>query len=189
MKARAKSKARTGEAILKATVELWKELPIHEITLEQVAEKAGVTVRTILRRFQSKEGLFEASLEQEASTVGEHRSAAASGDVDMALDGLLADYEVFGDANIRTLRVEDELPIAHQILERGRQYHRAWCARVFALYLPPTSAKNYEQQLLAFYSATDVYQWKVLRRDFGLDRKQTRDIIDRLVHGLIQQST
>lgn len=188
MKARAKAKAQTGQAIIDAAVQLWQDYPLHEITLEQVAEKAGVTVRTVLRRFESKEGLFEAGLEQEATLVGEQRVAAVAGDVFTALKGLLADYEAFGDANIRTLRVEEELPIAHKILQRGRQFHRDWCAKVYASHLPPKDDPDYEIRLMAFYSATDVYQWKVLRRDFGKSRSVTYRIMSSMVQGLLQQS-
>lgn len=189
MKARAKAKAQTGQAIIDAATELWKDYPLHDITLDQVAEKAGVTVRTILRRFESKEGLFQAGLEQKATAVGEQRSAAASGDIPAALEGLIADYEAFGDANIRTLRVEEELPIAHQILQKGRQFHREWCAQVFGPYLPAADHPDYETRLMAFYCATDVYQWKVLRRDFGKSKKATCQIMQSLVQGLIQQTT
>lgn len=188
MKARAKAKAQTGHDIIAAAVQLWKDYPLHEITLEQVAEKAGVTVRTVLRRFESKEGLFQASLQQEAHAVSQQRKEADSKDVPTALQGLLADYEAFGDANIRTLRVEEELPIAHQILQKGRQFHREWCAQVFAPYLPPADHPDYETRLMAFYSATDVYQWKVLRRDFGKSKKATYQIMQSLVQGLIQQT-
>ncbi len=188
MKARAKAKEQTGQAIIAAAVQLWKDYPLHEITLEQVAEQAGVTVRTVLRRFESKEGLFQASLEQEAHAVAQQRNASIAKDVPTALQGLLADYEAFGEANIRTLRVEEELPIAHQILQKGRQFHRDWCAQVFADHLPPQGDPDYDIRLMAFYSATDVYQWKVLRKDFGKSKKATYQIMHQLVQGLIEQN-
>ena len=50
MTARAASTARTGREILDATAALWRERPIHELTLDTIAARAGVTVRTILRR-------------------------------------------------------------------------------------------------------------------------------------------
>ncbi len=187
-KARARTAARTGQRILDATVGLWKEAPLHEITLEAVAGRAGVTVRTVLRKYGSKEGLFEACIEQDAAKMMAKRDQAPAGDVPAALRILLADYETYGDANIRTLAMEEELAAARKILEAGRRYHRQWCARVFAPWLPGPSDARYEPSLLAFIAATDVYLWKLLRRDLGRSAEETLETMRRLVEGLIAKA-
>lgn len=185
MKTRAKAAARTEQRILDATVALWRQLPIHEITLEAVAGRAGVNVRTVLRKFGSKEGLYEACIEQDAAKMMAKRDQATAGDVPAALRILLEDYETYGDANIRTLAVEEELVVARRILEAGRRYHRQWCSRVFAPWLPEPAATTYEPRLLAFIAATDVYLWKLLRRDLKCSMDETRETMQQLVDGLI----
>lgn len=47
MKARAEAAERTARAILNAAAELWRDHPLDEITLQQVAERAGVTAQTV----------------------------------------------------------------------------------------------------------------------------------------------
>ena len=44
-----------------------------------------------------------------------------------------------------------------------------------------------ERRVMAFYAATDVYIWKLLRRDFGLDPGQTRAVFRELVEALVKQ--
>jgi AcrR family transcriptional regulator len=187
MSGRAQQVARNEQQILEAAVSLWKELSINEITLEKVAERAGVTVRTILRKYGSKEGLIEACAASDAPQIRKTRSKAPKGDVVAALKILLDNYEENGDASIRTLAVEGELPIAHKILNRARAYHRDWCAHVFEPYLPPLNTPEYEIRLLAFITATEFYLWKLLRRDLHKSYDETFAVFQSLSEGLIQK--
>lgn len=186
MKARARMAAQTEQRILEAAVVLWQERPLQEITLEAVAGRAGVTVRTILRKYRSREGLIEACVERDAARIMTKRDQAPAGDVRAALRILLEDYEPYGDANIRTLAIEGELEAARRLLTAGRQYHRQWCARVFAPFLPAPLAEEYPSRLLAFMAVTDVYMWKLLRRDHGRSRDETLHIMQQLVESLIK---
>ncbi|MFD1732876.1 TetR/AcrR family transcriptional regulator [Deinococcus malanensis] len=53
--------ARTRELILEAMLTLAAERWLDQITLDQVASRAGVTVQTVLRHFESKEQLISAA--------------------------------------------------------------------------------------------------------------------------------
>ena len=55
---RADATGRTREGILAAAQALFREDPRLDPSLETVAERAGVSARTVLRQFGSKEGLF-----------------------------------------------------------------------------------------------------------------------------------
>ena len=68
MGVRAKAAEMTSEEIIRVVGELWMKYSIHEITLQMVAQNTGVTVMTILRKYGSKEGLFEATIR--ADTAG-----------------------------------------------------------------------------------------------------------------------
>ncbi len=185
MTTRAESVAQTEQNILNATVALWLELPLSQLTLDKVAERAGVTVRTILRKFGSKEELIEACIQRDASGLEQRRNEAPVGNIEEALDLLLAEYEQLGEAVVRTLTLEAELPAAKKILDRGRAYHRAWCARVFAPYLPEQDPRAYELKLAAFIAATEIYLWKLLRRDLGKSAEETRAVFRLLLEGLL----
>ncbi|HEU0302239.1 MAG TPA: helix-turn-helix domain-containing protein, partial [Longimicrobium sp.] len=93
MAARAEAAARTARDILAATVALWRERPIDEITLADIAARAGVSARTVIRRFGSREGVISACIEADAAGIQAERGQAFPGSVDEALDVLLAHYE------------------------------------------------------------------------------------------------
>jgi AcrR family transcriptional regulator len=188
-RARAEAAARTRQAILGAAVTLWRELDWEQVTLGAIAERAGVTVQTVLRRFGSKDGVVDACLAERASGVEEIRDRARAGDLQGALEALLAHYERDGDAVLRTLDLEARSPTARRIVEHGRAEHRAWCARVFAPYLPSPRAGSYRARLDAFVAATDIYAWKLVRRDLGRTRQQTRDALAALLEGLAATRT
>ena len=187
MVARADLVAQNEQNIMKATAELWLKLPIKEITLEKVAEISGVTVRTILRKFGSKEGLLEACIENDTSSPIQDRNLAKVGNLYSILTTLLKEYEEMGDAMARTIAAENEFPIVKKLLLRGQKEHRKWCEEKFAPFLPKPDDLNYESHLLAFIAATEIYLWKLLRRDLNQSFDQTFKVFQNILEGLIQK--
>ena len=185
MELRATKAAQTEKRILEAAQALWVEIPYHEITLEKVAERACVTVRTILRKFESKEGLFIACIENEEAISILSRNEDPSKPISETLVSLLNEYEQMGDASIRTIMASDSVPVAKIILEKARKVHKAWCETIFAAYLPAKKSAYYSVQLLAFVAATEFYLWKLLRRDIGLSHKETLKVFENMIEGLI----
>ena len=55
MGARAEAAERTAERIQSAAIGLFRSRPFSEVTLQAIADKAEVTLQTVLRRFGSKE--------------------------------------------------------------------------------------------------------------------------------------
>lgn len=176
MSERAKQVARNDRKIMNALSDLWIELPLSEITLDIISQKSGVTVRTILRKFGSKEGLLKACIEKDADRFTIKRKEVMPGDLNGILDALLEEYEHMGDALIRTLTVEYNFHSTQELLHKARTMHREWCAYVFEPYLPTETSESYETVLLAFIAGTEFYLWKLLRRDLGKSREQCRKI-------------
>lgn len=190
MTKRARQVAATEKRIFEAAFSLWKELPYQEITLDKVAARAGVTVRTILRKYGSRDGLIEACLENDAGIDSRAiRQRAPIGDLHGILDVLLTDYEEVGEASINMLRIEEAHPVAKKMLETARSYHRDWCARVFAPYLPSPGEQTYEQRLLSFVAATEFYLWKLLRKDLGKTYEETKEVFTTNLQALIDSFT
>jgi AcrR family transcriptional regulator len=187
MRARAESAAETGRRIIQAITGLWREKSIDAITLQEVADRAGVTVQTVIRRYGSKEGLIEAAIASGETGVRDEQDMVPAGDIGQVLDYILEHYERDGDAVLRTLAIEDKLAAAKRLAGHGRAMHRAWCARVFAPFLPHSAGAAYTARLDAFVAATDLYLWKLIRRDLGRSVKQTRRVIGALLHALAGQ--
>jgi AcrR family transcriptional regulator len=183
MEARADSVEATREAILRAVYALWLVQDYDAVTLEQVAERAGVTKQTVIRQFGSKDKLAVATVDwqrprEEAGRVVE------PGDVKAAVEVLVSRYERMGDANVRVLALEHRVPAIAYLLEEGRKSHRSWVERVFAPFLPARKGAARERRVMAFYAATEVMLWKLLRRDFGLSREETEAVLFELTSGL-----
>jgi AcrR family transcriptional regulator len=173
MSARADAAEATGERILVSAVELFWERPTDQIPLDEVASRAGVSVQTVIRRFGSKDGLLAAAVEREAARVGAQRDLAPTGDVAGAVNVLVDHYEELGDRVLRLLAEEDRIPGLREIADRGREYHRQWCSRVFAEPLVTLDPRNKKRRLAELVAICDVYVWKLLRRDACLSRDQT----------------
>lgn len=173
---RTEDAGKRGNEILQALTRLWLKHSIHQITLEMIAEEAGVSVRTVLRKYGSKEGLFEEATNRDPAGIKAIKDEAKPGDLELAVDVLMREYEKTGDAGIRTLAVESEFPFAAKILAKGRAYHRHWCATVFGPFLPPEEHPDHSVLLGVYYAATDIYAWKLLRRDLGYSVDETAKI-------------
>ena len=174
--------------IIKAVGRLWMQYPINEITLEMIAQDAGVTTRTILRKFGSKENLVAESLSYDPAGISAERDNVKVGDIDDLLRTLLSNYENMGEAAIRTIFLEPGFEIARKIGEQGRKQHRAWCIKVFAPYLPDRKSKEFEIQLNSFIAVTEIYLWKLLRKDQKLSKAKTFTIFKNMVEGVVHQS-
>jgi len=176
MRARADAAEQTALRIMDAAIRLWREAGYDEFTLQDVADRAGVSLSTVMRRFGSKEGLAEAVLSSDRVGTQRGRDAVAAGDVDAALRMIVADYEGNGDAVIRMLALEDRIDIVGRVVAAGRDAHSAWVERVFAPLLASSSAVR-RRQMLQLVVATDVYTWKILRRDRGLNQREARAVM------------
>jgi hypothetical protein len=61
---------------------------------------------------------------------------------------------------------------------------QAWLDRIFSDLLPKTPTAR-RQAICALHVATDVYTWKLLRRDLQLSRADTERIMRELVYGIL----
>ena len=184
MSERARQVALNDRKVINAMSDLWLEMPLSEITLEKVSQRAGVTVRTILRKFGSKEGLFKACIESDNDRFTHKRKDVKPGDLTGIIEALLDEYEHMGNALVRTLTVEYEYPVIQTLLEKARMFHREWCLHVFEPFLPDPGSDNFETVLSAFITATEFYLWKLLRKDLGKTRKQCRQVFLFSLHSL-----
>jgi AcrR family transcriptional regulator len=182
--ARALAAEQTGERILAAfrrRIALdWYEA----ITLEEIAREADVTVPTIIRRFGGKERLLEEAWERFNQEITARR-AVAPGDLDGAVRVIVEDYETVGDVIMRALMQEDRIPALKRVNDRGRAFHRAWIEQSFAPWLDKLTPAARRQRVDALVAATDLYTWKLVRRDMGRSPQQARALMRQLINGAL----
>lgn len=181
---RAAAAAETGRRITSAFLARLSEQWYDEITLDQIAEDAGVTVQTIVRRFGGKAGLLASAIE-EMKGAAKKRRAATPGDLEQIVRSLIDDYEAMGDTLIRLLALEERHPILHEHLTLARGWHRQWLSEVLAgafMHLRPLDRNS---AIDAIVVATDVYAWKLLRRDLGRSVMAVRRTLESLIRSTI----
>lgn len=181
--ARAESTARTRAAIVESAITLLTERLSVETSLEDIADRAGISVRTLLRHYGNREALLDAAGTEMVRRVREERQAAP-GDPAGAIEVLLAHYEERGDLTLRMLAQEGSQPWIAEMTSTGKQVHRSWVEEVFAADLEGVRGTEREALTDLLVVATDVYTWKLLRRDRGLSRARTAERILHLVEAV-----
>ncbi|HEX4304793.1 MAG TPA: TetR/AcrR family transcriptional regulator [Solirubrobacterales bacterium] len=184
MGARAESTVATGERILDAAELSFFEGGGEEPTLADVAERSGVSVQTIMRRFGNRDGLLTAAIARMAAQVGEQRGSAPVGDPVGAVKNLVDHYEELGDKVVRMLEESARNTAIRQLTRMGFAYHREWCKRVFAPTLKALDRPERAVRTAQLVAVTDVYVWKLLRRDQGLGRGRTEQAMLGMVEPL-----
>jgi AcrR family transcriptional regulator len=184
MVARAEATAALRERIVDSTERLFQELASDRFSLEDVSAGAGTTVQTVLRHFGSKDQLLRAAMDRGMNRVRDERMQAPVGDVLGAVSNLVEHYEDLGDMVLRWLAEEERNPFLREILEHGREFHRQWVELTFAPQLERATGATRRRRLGQLVAITDVYVWKLLRRDMQLSRSQTQVAIVELIEAL-----
>jgi len=183
MTARAAKADATRARIRAAAAALYRERAVEDFTLEEVAKRAGTTVQTALRAFGSKEKLVYAALEDMAD-AGQLSKATAPGDVAAAVTATFDIYESVGDLVVRRLADELRRPGLKAGLDEGRRNHRSEVRARFAPQLERAGGAARTQLFEILCVLTDVYVWKLLRRDRRLSRRASEAIVRRLVESV-----
>lgn len=186
---RAAAAQRTLAAVEEATLSLIPDRSWDEITLEEVARRAGVSVRTVLRRFGSKAGLGRAVAEHARRQVQAGRPADAPGDVPAAIRELVAHYEEWGPRALWVLREGRRSPIIAAAAADGSRLHEDWVARAFAPQLQSITGGDASRRRAhaGLSAATDVHTWQLLRERSGLSVRETEAVLAAMCSGLLTE--
>lgn len=178
--ARAAAAEDTARRIIEAFLDLLMNEWFDDITLDRVAVQAGIAVPTIVRRFGGRDGLLAAAMPVLSAQIGEQRGGATR-DPAASVDRLIADYERTGDAVIRLLALAPRYPAVEQVTAFGRAQHRQWVSAAFNDSLSMIRGAARERALDALVIATDVYTWKLLRRDLQRSLEDSAKTIKGLI--------
>jgi AcrR family transcriptional regulator len=179
MDLRAAAAEATHERILAAAAEAFLERWYDDVTIAAVAERAGVSGQTVINHFGGKEQLAAAAHQRVGEAIVSLRYRPEPGDIPALVEAAVNDYETTGDAVVRMLALEEKVPSLRPLLAQGRVSHREWIETMFG-----------EPALVPeLVVATDVYTWKLLRRDQGLSREDTLAAMLRIVQALLERRT
>jgi AcrR family transcriptional regulator len=184
MSTRAAAMEATRERIIEAALLAFTSEWYDDVTVRGIAADAGVALQTVVNHFGTKEALFGVAVERFGDRIEAARATVAVDDIPGAITTLVDDYDESGDAIVRMLALEDRIPVLRPALERGRRAHEEWVERVFAAALERLRGAERTRRIAGLVAATDVYTWKLLRRDRGLTRKQTILAVREMVEAL-----
>jgi AcrR family transcriptional regulator len=182
---RAVSATANGESILASARRLFGEIRYDQVSLDDVAAQAGVTERTVVRRFGSKEQLFGAVSAERAASIRRARDEVPAGDIPEAVRLLVGTYEDWGDEVLHLLSQERGLAGVTSRVEAGRRYHAAWVERAFSPLLAELPSALRRRRIGQLVAVTDIYHWKVLRRDVGLSRDEVEASLRELISDIV----
>jgi AcrR family transcriptional regulator len=177
MELRAAAAEATRERILMAAAEVFLDRWYDDVTLAELAQRAGVSGQTVINHYGGKEQLATAAYEYLSKQITLRRYTPEPGDVNGAVEALVEDYEITGDGVMRMLALEEKVATLGPLLARGRRGHRDWVETMF-------QAPELVPELIV---ATDVYAWKLLRRDQGLGREETAAAIRHMVQAILDR--
>lgn len=184
MTARAEAAERTGERILDAMLARFADTPYEHVRLEDVAEDAGVTVQTVIRRFGGKAALMVGVAERELERIVEARTSAGAASPGSVLAALVQHYERYGDLILKMYSEAPLVPGLPELAARGRSYHVAWCQGVFADRLPLEGALR-ARRIAQVVALCDATTWRILRRDGALTPMETETALAELLQPLL----
>lgn len=183
MTGREAARRHTRESILAAAVELFTPSWYDEVTLGDVARRAGVSQQTVVNHFGSKIELYLTALREHAlPQIAELRGRAVPGDVRSVVSAIVADYEFSGDSTFRLLALAQRLPELQELVRDGRRAHTQFVTSVLGPLLPEEVPADRLRLLVA---ALDVTMWHQLRRSEGLDPDQTEQHLVLLLESLL----
>ncbi len=184
MAARAAAVEVTRERILDAACDAFLASWYDDVTLRDLAAAADVALQTLVNHFGTKESLYGVAVERISDAIEARRYEVEPGDVEGAVAALIADYDRTGDFTLRALAEEGRLAVVGPGLARGRRGHQDWVEHVFPPALTGLRGAARQRRLAQLVAITDVYTWKLLRRDKGLSRDQTVLAVRELVEAL-----
>ncbi len=186
MTARAAKAEATRARIRVSAMQLYCQRPIEDFTLEEVAHRAGVAVRTVLRAYPSKDELVYAALDEMAAG-GVYLKPTPPGDIKAGVSAFFDIYETVGDLVVQRLSDERRRPGLKPSLEQGRENHRDGVKVIFAPQLAQRRGAARAELFNMLVIMTDVYVWKLLRRDMALTRPAAEAIVGKMIFSIIER--
>jgi AcrR family transcriptional regulator len=179
---------RSREAVVEAMLDLIRENG-EQPAAQAVADRAGVSLRTVFRHFEDVDNLFAAAVAHQVQRIGGlFDPLASTGSLVERIDALvLRRRELFEHvAPIRrVVRARDDHPVITEWLERSHDMLRGQTTTQFQPELAELSSRQRRLLVEALDAATAFPTWDALRRDQHLDAETATAVVTLMVTKLL----
>lgn len=173
---------RTRDAVVEAVLELLSAGEIRP-TAKQIAEQAGISLRSVYVHFEDLDGLFRAAHERSLATIVESWHPI---DTDLPFDDRVRAFSAQRCDLMESLRGVAHGAALHEPFSREiaaatramRQLERDEIAAVFGVELTRHDAATRERLLDAACLVCDSGAWRTLRTSQGLDAGTAREVLE-----------
>jgi len=176
----------TRERIVLTAAHIVSTEPFEALTMRRIASDANVSLSTVVRHFGTKDALLAALVALGEAEGPNRRAATDPGDITAAVRAVVEDYESDGDSLLNVLAQEHRFPAVSRLLEIGRKGHLEWVRAAFAPQLRRYRGARLRRIEGLLVVATDVYTWKILRRDRQLSRSETSAAMTQLASAVVE---
>lgn len=166
--ARAQAKAATRAKIIDAVVRVVLDDGVHAFTVQNVAQKAGVSHRTVYRHFQTREDLLEgltAVLDERASRA---HVPTIPNTFDDVLEAIVPSFEAMGE-QAEAVQAYVITSIALRWQDAGRKARTLAFERVTRNAFPNLSLEEVREVAAVVRSIASTRSWYQLTVEGGLD--------------------
>lgn len=206
--ARARARDERRWRILQAAWDLFAERRYDEISVAEVAARAGVSERTVYRLTGPKERLLD-SWERDAAAeravwergedpsrpwalrigwqrwLDEERRPLPAGDVAVFVDGTLRFHDQWGDALMNLRRQVDDVAQFAAFLDYSRRRHRDNVDHLLGPLIDALPRSVRQMRREGLYAVSDFPMWHSLRREARLEPARTQQVLLDLVTCLL----
>ena len=186
MSSRAEAVTDTRERIVRSAIGLLLENWYEDVTLAAIAAAAGVSHQTVLNHFESKEGVALGRGRDLRRETSARRGRAPPSDVAGAVHALVATTSGSATRMSAGRRPPSGSDVLRALLDEARASHQQWLGQCSPSVSRDTASER-RRAINALHAATDVYTWKLLRRDLGLSRTETERTMVDLVTGVLSE--
>jgi AcrR family transcriptional regulator len=171
----------TRDRILEAAVAQIAEDGLAELTVPLVAERAGVSLRTVYRHFPTKDDLID--------SVGEFRDADLRPPESIAelLENTPALFEGF-EARDDLVRAADVSAAGRQIHDRARRRRAKALAKIFEEVTADLSPAEARRLVAAVQVLWSTRAWLTLHDNWGMDGREAGRAAQWAIRTLIEEA-
>jgi AcrR family transcriptional regulator len=189
---RAARTRRTSDAVVEAYLSLIEEGDLRP-SANRIAERAGVSLRTVFHHFDDMETLFERVAERQLRRFAPATPPPATGPLDARIDAFIAVRTGMLEAVTPVRRVavlnEPFAPVLAARLQWSRDLALTEVARVFRAELRGRTRADRSETIAALAAATDWTVWEALRAHQGLSVAMATRVMRRTIAALLEQGT